>query len=263
MENFKAKIHEWLGIPYTLHVHSVGKGPTIIMLHGIATSSKSWNYLVPLLSSKHRCVTVDLIGFGQSPKPDWYSYTPNEHIKNVHHTIKKLGIKEPFILVGHSMGALLAVHYARQHPNRISRLILLSPPIYNTSSEVKKAKRLWRELFYSRAYKYIRTHKNFTLKGAAGLKYLVLRNNPFLINESTWLSFSKSLENSIEKQNIVDDLEQIFCPVDIIYGTLDQLLIKKNIQAFSKLKYVHIHPIRNGHVINLRYSLAVAKLLES
>jgi pimeloyl-ACP methyl ester carboxylesterase len=242
-------------------VHEAGRGPTIIMLHGIATSSKSWKYIVPLLSQNFKCITIDLVGFGDSPKPDWYSYTPDEHVKNIHHTIKRLHINEPFILMGHSMGALLAVHYASKYPQKVARLILLSPPIYNSSAEIKQAKKLWREALYAKAYKYLRTHKKITLKGAAGLKHLVLRNNPFLITESTWDSFSKSLENTIEKQNIATSLEQVLCPIDIYYGSLDQLLIKKNILRLNKLSNVHLHALRNGHMVNLRYSAAIVQLL--
>jgi pimeloyl-ACP methyl ester carboxylesterase len=262
MENIKAKFHEWFNVPYGLQTHIIGEGPTIVMLHGIATSSKSWRFLVPVVSQGYKCITIDLIGFGDSKKPGWYSYTPEEHIKNIHHTIKKLNVKEPYILMGHSMGALLALNYASRHPGKIERLILLSPPIYESSLEVKRAKKLWRDALYSKAYKYLRTHKKFTLKGAAGLKYLALRNNPFLITEETWNSFSKSLENSIEKQNVAKNIEQIFCPIDILYGTLDQLLIKKNILSLTRYPNVKLHPVRNGHIVNLRYALAVNNLLQ-
>jgi pimeloyl-ACP methyl ester carboxylesterase len=261
MENIKAKFHEWLGIPYKLHIAKSGTGPSVVLLHGIATSSESWKYLVPLLKPKYKCVTIDLIGFGQSPKPDWYAYDPDEHVKNIHYTLKNNNIKKPYVLVGHSMGALIAVRYAAQYKKEVSRLILLSPPIYNNGNEIKKAKKLWRDALYAKAYKYIRTHKKFTLKGAAGLKNLMLRNNPFLITEDTWLSFSKSLENSIEKQNVYSDFEQISCPVDIFYGYLDQLLIKKNIYALSKFVNVQFHVLRIGHAINMRYSLAVSAIL--
>jgi pimeloyl-ACP methyl ester carboxylesterase len=261
MDKFWAKIHQWLGIPYALHVRRSGAGPRVVMLHGIASSSVSWNNLVPPLSSDFECLTIDLLGFGESPKPEWYSYTPNEHVACIHHTFKKQKLKEPFILVGHSMGALLALYYASKYPHRIKRLILLSPPIYLTEGEAQKARRIWRDLLYSRAYKYLRLHKNFTLKGARGIEFLAMKNNPFSITQRTWLPFSKSLEECIEKQNVVADIEQIHCPVDIFYGTLDQLLIKKNIKVLSKYPNVQIHAVRSAHLINKGYAKTVAKIL--
>lgn len=261
MKNVKAKFHQWFGIPYRLHTTSVGSGPTVVMLHGIATSSASWNRLVPLLNNNYRCITIDLLGFGESPKPDWYGYSPEEHVKNIHYTIKKLGLNEPFILIGHSMGSLLAVHYAARHPKRVSRLVILSPPIYFTSAQVRQAEKLWREALYARAYRYLRTHKNFTLKSAGGLKTLAIKNNSFSLTEATWTSFSKSLENSIENQNVLNDLENIFCPVDIFYGNLDKFLINRNIRYLQRYGNVSLHSVKASHIIGPKYAAVVAKYL--
>jgi pimeloyl-ACP methyl ester carboxylesterase len=258
MENFLSKFHQWLGIPYTLTARTKGSGPTIILLHGIATSSVSWDRIVPFLQRDFKCVTIDLLGFGNSPKPNWYSYTPDEHIKNIHHTIKKLKIKGPIILVGHSMGSLLALHYANKHPKKIEALFMLSPPIYLTKADAQKARKIWRDTLYAKAYKYFRTHKNFTLKGVRGLKVLALKNNPFSITEETWIAFSKSLEECIEKQNVVKDLEQLNCPIYVYYGSLDQLLIKKNIRKAFHLPNVNMRVLRNGHLVSDKYARQVS-----
>jgi pimeloyl-ACP methyl ester carboxylesterase len=258
-ENVLAKFHQWFDVPYRLHSTVVGEGPTIVMLHGIATTSASWDKLVPYLENNYKCATLDLIGFGQSPKPDWYSYSPDDHIRSINYTVKKLKIKEPFILVGHSMGSLLALHYAANHPEKVKQLYMLSPPVYLTKKDAQKARKIWRDMIYARAYKYIRTHKNFTLKGARGLKRLVLKNNPFSITDDTWLAFSKSLEECIEKQDVVYDLKQIASPVEVFYGTLDQLLIKNNIHKFLSDPKVRMTTLRNGHLISDKYARLVAE----
>jgi pimeloyl-ACP methyl ester carboxylesterase len=263
MENFWAKIHEWFNIPYRLHVQEAGSGPIIIMLHGIATSSESWSRLLPLLTPRFRCITIDLLGFGQSPKPDWYGYTPDEHIKNIHHTIKRLRLNEPFILMGHSMGSLLALHYANKYPQNVGRLALLSPPVYLTRRDVIKARKVWRDTLYSRAYRYFRTHKTFTIKGSQKLKRVALKDNPFLVTEETWLAFSKSLEECIEKQNVKHDLKTVTTPVDIFYGSLDQLIIGSNIRKLDKYSHIGLHKVRSGHTIGVKYSLSVAAFLNS
>jgi pimeloyl-ACP methyl ester carboxylesterase len=259
MENILSKFHQWFKIPYRLHSNTIGRGPTIILLHGIATSSESWNKLTPYLKNNFKCITIDLLGFGRSPKPHWYSYSPDDHVKNIHHTIRKLKIKEPYILIGHSMGSLLAAHYANKHPRLIKGLHMLSPPIYLTKAEAKKARKVWRDMLYAKAYKYLRSHKNFTLKSARGLKFSLLKNNPFSITEDTWIAFSKSLEMCIEKQNVVNDLEQLHCPITIYYGTLDQLLIKKNIHSVFKSKNIKIYDIRQGHLVGDKYARFVAE----
>jgi pimeloyl-ACP methyl ester carboxylesterase len=261
VKNISSKLHQWLKIPYRLHMRSVGNGPAIIMLHGIATSSASWQHLVPYLKQDFRCITIDLLGFGNSPKPDWYSYTPDEHAKNIHYTISKLNLREPYLLVGHSMGSLLALHYANKYPQKIKQLFLLSPPIYLTKNDAEKARKIWRDALYARAYKYIRSHKKFTLKGVRGLKVLALKNNPFSITEETWLAFSKSLEECIEKQNVVKDLEHVRCPVNIFYGTLDRLLIKNNIRSMSTHSNLNLYSLKNGHFISDKYARLVAECI--
>jgi cis-3-alkyl-4-acyloxetan-2-one decarboxylase len=258
VENVLSKFHQWFGIPYRLQVHSKGSGPTIILLHGIATSSASWDHLVPYLYRNYKCITIDLLGFGSSPKPDWYSYTPDEHIRNIHYTIKKLKIKGPFILTGHSMGSLLALHYANKHPKKIKALFMLSPPIYLTKDDAAKARKIWRDALYARAYKYVRTHKKFTLKSARGLKVLALKNNPFSLTDETWLAFSKSLEECIEKQNVVKDLEQLNCPIHVYYGTSDRFLIKKNIRSVLASQNAQLHPLPGGHLVADKYARLVA-----
>jgi pimeloyl-ACP methyl ester carboxylesterase len=261
MENWNAKIHQWFGIPYKLHAAKSGNGPTIVMLHGIATSSASWDRLLPLLGPNFQTVTVDLLGFGKSPKPLWYSYTPEEHIKSIHRTLKDLKVQKPYILVGHSLGGLLALHYVNKYPNEVERLILLSPPVYFTSAEAKKALLKWHDILYARAYRYIRLHKELAIKGSKQLKNLVLKNNSFEITEETWLPFSKSLEECIEKQDVTTDLSNVECPVDIFYGSLDQLVINSNIRKLSKYPNVRLHKIRAGHLVNNRYAQTVSDVV--
>lgn len=258
-ENLSVKFHQWFKVPYRLHTQSRGSGPVVILLHGIATSGESWQHLRTLLEHNFKCISIDLVGFGKSPKPEWYSYTPAEHVRNIELTINKLNQKSPFILVGHSMGALLAAHYTARNPARVRQLFLLSPPLYFGASQVQAAKRLWRETALNQTYKYLRTHKNFTLKGATNLKKFPLKNNPFMISEETWLAFSKSLEECIEKQNFRADIEQIHCPINIIYGSLDQLLVKKNIKQLGSFDNVKIQTLRAAHTINLAYAAFVAR----
>src|SRR5665213_1070458 len=111
--SFIAWIRNQLGIPYRLHIETdVGSGPPIIFLHGIATTSASWQTIIPLLASQYRCISIDLLGFGGSPKPAGLSYTVEQHVASVRHTIKALRLSQPYVVMGHSMGSFLAARYA-------------------------------------------------------------------------------------------------------------------------------------------------------
>jgi pimeloyl-ACP methyl ester carboxylesterase len=112
----------------TLYYRLEGKGEPIVLLHGFLASSHYFKALRKRLSISHTVISIDLLGFGKSPKP-LSSYTYKEQIAAIHATLGRLGISR-FVLVGHSLGALIALRYALVHPQQINRLGLLHPPMY-------------------------------------------------------------------------------------------------------------------------------------
>lgn len=87
-----------------------GGGATVILLHGIASSSVTFHNVLPLLESTRRCIAIDLLGFGESPAPAWANYTLADHAAAIERTVASL-LREPFTVVGHSMGALIVARY--------------------------------------------------------------------------------------------------------------------------------------------------------
>jgi pimeloyl-ACP methyl ester carboxylesterase len=254
-------LHQRFNIPYKLHAQAGGgHGKTVIFLHGIAASSESWNKLLPLLPAELRSINIDLLGFGKSPKPENSNYSLNEHVASIHRTIKSLKIQESYILVGHSLGSLLAAHYTKTYPDEVKQLYMVSPPIYVTGDEPTKIHIRLRMGAYARAYRYLRTHRRFTLSGAKHLKK-ILRNGAFAINEETWTSFERSLEQCIENQNVLEDLKQIKTPTKIFYGAQDPLIIPGNIQALSTLADINVVKVNAGHLVSLRYARRIARNL--
>src|SRR5574341_124797 len=101
-----------------------GKGPPVILVHGIGGSMWQWEYQQPALSAAHRVITLDLLGSGLSDKPD-LAYTPTEMVELFREFMDRLGIPRA-TLSGNSMGAGLAIGMALTHPDRVDRLILIS-----------------------------------------------------------------------------------------------------------------------------------------
>ena len=92
-----------------LHIAGdVGEGPVIVLLHGIASSAATFKSVVPHLEEHHRCISIELLGFGESPAPPDATYTIEEHVAAIKATIDSLRLEAPFILVGHSLGSLLS-----------------------------------------------------------------------------------------------------------------------------------------------------------
>lgn len=115
-----------------------GPPPVVVFLHGLGGTSRYWSAAsAPLPRFGHRARLVDLLGFGASPKP-WFSYTVDRHLSALHASLRDLG---DMVIVGHSMGAALAMSYAARYPPRVKGLCLISIPHY---SGVENAARWFR-----------------------------------------------------------------------------------------------------------------------
>ncbi|OLZ65363.1 alpha/beta hydrolase [Streptomyces sp. IMTB 2501] len=99
-----------------LHAHDYGgDGPQLVLLHGYGRSLTDWDASAPSLAAGHRVLAVDLPGHGSSPGISrWTIPTVVRHIAD---TLDAHGVPEA-VVVGHSLGGLVAVEYARANPDR-------------------------------------------------------------------------------------------------------------------------------------------------
>ena len=114
-----------------LFVREAGQGAPMVLLHGLASSSRYWEPHVPHLGQSYRLVAPDLLGFGRSPKPDGAGYAPAEHLAALAEAALSR-LDAPATIVGHSMGAVLALHIAAAFPDLVERLVLVSLPVLGT-----------------------------------------------------------------------------------------------------------------------------------
>ena len=106
-----------------MHYVDVGKGDTILLLHGQPTSSYLWRNIIPHLQTNARCIAPDLIGMGKSDKPD-IAYTYHDHYDYLVKFIEKLELKN-ITLVIHDWGSGLGFHYAKTHPDNIKGIAFM------------------------------------------------------------------------------------------------------------------------------------------
>ena len=255
----------WFRRAPILHVAGdTGSGPVVILVHGIASSSVTWQNVVPLLEARHRCIRIDLLGFGGSPTPSDAEYTLEEHVASVARTIRRLRLSEPYVLVGHSMGALIAARYASRPRRRLQRLVLVSPPVYLSASELSASGDRIRQDFYLRGYQYLRTHQAFTLRNAAILARLMPIPNLLELNERNWTPFVKSLEHLIESQTAVSDLAQVAVPVDVVVGDFDEFSSPGALRVVGRMTGITMHRVAaSTHLIRPRLARAVASVIDS
>ncbi len=116
--------------PDALHYVELGPrdAPAVLFLHGITGSRRYWQKKVRPLAGEFRLILPDLLGFGLSPKPH-VEYTIELFRDSVRALIEELGLAgRRIVLVGHSLGALIALEYGARFPAHVARLALLSLP---------------------------------------------------------------------------------------------------------------------------------------
>ncbi|MFG1962144.1 alpha/beta fold hydrolase [Nonomuraea sp. NPDC049028] len=99
--------------------------PVLLLIHGSASSTRSWDTLVPLLTTSHRVIRIDLLGHGRSAKPADRSYATPEQGRRVGTAMDRLGV-EHAIVVGHSSGGAVATALAEQRPDLVTALALIN-----------------------------------------------------------------------------------------------------------------------------------------
>ena len=104
------------------------RGPRSLLLHGWPTSSTLFVDTIGPIVGHHRAVVPDLPGYGNSSKPHArYDFELFEDV--IDGLLDQLGIDEVAV-VGHDLGAPIAVHWALAHPERVTAIALLNPLLY-------------------------------------------------------------------------------------------------------------------------------------
>src|SRR5229473_6776307 len=98
--------------------------PPILLLHGLASAARIWDFVAPLLAERGYLVTaLDQRGHGESDKPD-SGYDFATIVEDDTIALRSLGIARP-VVVGHSWGASVALQYAVTHGDNVTALVLV------------------------------------------------------------------------------------------------------------------------------------------
>ena len=111
-----------------LHVRDTGPkaAPAVILLHGLGSSLHTWEPWAQTLSQRFRVIRIDLPGFGLTGADPTGDYTDTRAIAVLSALMDALSVKRA-ALVGNSLGGKLAWQFAAEHPDRVTRLVLISP----------------------------------------------------------------------------------------------------------------------------------------
>lgn len=257
-------IHKYLRIPYSLAIHQYKKSKTskktIVFLHGIGSSGSMWNS-VTSKDIDATVIVIDLLGFGKSPKPSWAQYNAKTQARAVVHTLRKYTLLRPVTLVGHSMGALVAVELAKQRPSRVKQLILCSPPFYKQHRTAPLQPHPAKLI--KRFHSIITTNPDQFLRLTAFATKYNLVNPGFSVTNDTIASYSAALEGMILNQTSWDDATNLRVPTNILYGAFDPFIVPSSIKELErKNELISSVRIPVAHEVRGVYINALLKTLQ-
>ena len=245
-------------LPTTANFVHQGKGPPVIMIHGVAASLHDWDDLVPELANDgYASYALDLLGHGDSPKLDSRAYQMDWLFEHFSSWMKSLRLTQPAILVGHSMGGYLALEYARRVSAWTRGLVLVNP-LYSLRQLPALLRRTYRRPHLSsfiveRTPQWIFRMIVDMTSMAIGHSRSALHSLPERVRAQTALDYARTAPGVYHVPNTGEDLTphlpSISFPTLVVWGDRDQTLspasFPKLVSAMPRAVGKSIHA---GHV---------------
>ena len=102
-----------------------GDGRALVCLHGVTGNAWNWHAVALGVRAHRRVVALDLRGYGESQWSPAHHYTTADHVADLGRLVENLSGGSPVDLMGASWGALIAIQYAAEHPDRVGRLAVV------------------------------------------------------------------------------------------------------------------------------------------
>lgn len=240
-----------------------GSGVPLILLHGLGNNHKSWSYVLEHLDfTKYRVIVLDLLGFGDAPKPN-IAYTPRRHAEAVIATLDELGI-DSAVFAGHSMGCLIAIDIAHAYPERVKRLALFGAPVYARKPKRSRWLKLTRkEGMYFTLFDVVSNNPNAVQAGGQIADELIPFVKGMEITSETWPAYKSSLEYTIMQFETYKKAMKLKQPTLFVNGLFDFFIIDRNIRGIrhGNKAHVSIKRVLGPHELTPRHGRVIAKII--
>jgi len=113
-----------------VHYETIGRGRPVVLLHCWLGSWSNWRASMEALSDRFRVHALDFWGFGESSSQS--RYTISDYVAMVETFMEHMGIESAPVL-GHSMGGSVTLRMALEHPQRVTRVVIIGSPVDGAS----------------------------------------------------------------------------------------------------------------------------------
>jgi pimeloyl-ACP methyl ester carboxylesterase len=118
------------GLRLFYSVHGPATNPPILLIHGWTCDSTDWSFTIPALLGKYRVITLDMRGHGHSSAPANSTYTVADAAADAIALLTHLGLTKNVLVMGHSLGGIVASCLTGLHPDVFRGLIVIDPPYW-------------------------------------------------------------------------------------------------------------------------------------
>jgi pimeloyl-ACP methyl ester carboxylesterase len=238
----------WLSVAgQPVNTIDLGEGPPLVFVHGLSGSWPNWLEQLPVFAHSQRVIAMDLPGFGHSPMPH-ERITISGYARLLDGLFDELSI-DAATLVGNSMGGFVSAELAIAFPQRVERLVLVSPAgisSYRNTRGMRALPALHRAERIAAAYTAWMASKSDTVTRRPALRNatlgLVTRHPARLpaalaaeqLRGAGKPGFIQALEANLD-YDFRHRLPEITCPTLIVWGDEDRVLTVRDAAVYAEL----------------------------
>jgi 3-oxoadipate enol-lactonase len=234
-----------------------GQGLPLVLIHGYPLDHTIWNEVVPLLESDFDLILPDLRGFGESGLAENDS-SILDFASDIAGLLTQLKIKRA-ILAGHSMGGYVALAFARQYPERVSGLGLISSQLRADTPEGKEGRYDTARQVTSHGVSLVMDAMTPKLSAEVRVQAFVRE----LISKQKPLAISSALKAMAGRPDSTDLAQTFKFPVVVVHGDADALIpVERGREIKAALPNAHYAELKgSGHMPMMENPQAVAEAL--
>lgn len=235
-----------------------GKGAPLVLIHGYPLDHSTWDKVVPFLENDFDLIIPDLRGFGESDVME-ADDSIIEFASDIEGLLSHFKIKKAF-LAGHSMGGYVALAFAREYPDFVSGLGLISTQAAADSLERKEGRYATAKQVLDEGVKVVVESMTPKLSADAHIQSFVRE----LMSKQRPLGVYSALTSMAERPDSTDLLQTFKFPVVIIHGDADALIpVERGREMKAALPSAHYVELPGlGHMPMMENPQAVADALK-